>query len=319
MQSAFTQHPLFHHLTEARRILISGCGGGFDVYCGLPLAFALRSLGKEVVLSNLTFADPRAAEGVELVCEGLLRVDGDTTAQREYFPELYLARWLRARGLPDSVYCLERTGVVPLREAYGTLIRDEAIDAVILVDGGTDSLMRGDEAGLGTPHEDVASMLALDGLEVPRLLVALGFGVDTYHGVCHAHFLENTAALTESGGFLGTFSLLPSHPEAQDYISAVRYATEEAPSNPSIVNTSIVAAVEGRFGDHHSIRKTRGSTLFINPLMSIYWCYQLQAVVDRLLYKEVLARTMSWSEVIRVMDATRRLSEGTRRWAPIPF
>ena len=80
-----------------------------------------------------------------------------------------------------------------------------------------------------------------------------------------------------------------------------------------------LAGFEGRFGDHHSIRKTRGSTLFINPLMAIYWCYQLQAVVDRLLYKDVLARTMSWSEVIRVMDATRRLSEGTRRWAPIPF
>ena len=32
------------------------------------------------------------------------------------------------------------------------------VDTLVLVDGGTDSLMRGDEEGLGTPHEDIASL-----------------------------------------------------------------------------------------------------------------------------------------------------------------
>ncbi|MFF7988525.1 hypothetical protein ACFZDG_01885 [Kitasatospora xanthocidica] len=36
--------------------------------------------------------------------------------------------------------------------------------AVLLVDGGTDILMRGDEAGLGTPEEDMASLAAVAGL-----------------------------------------------------------------------------------------------------------------------------------------------------------
>ncbi|MFC6933743.1 DUF1152 domain-containing protein [Actinomadura yumaensis] len=54
-------------------------------------------------------------------------------------------------------------------------------DAVVLVDGGTDILLRGDEAGLGTPEEDMASLAAVRGLDVPeKIVVSLGFGVDSY-------------------------------------------------------------------------------------------------------------------------------------------
>ncbi|WFE19418.1 hypothetical protein O7621_15810 [Solwaraspora sp. WMMD937] len=36
-----TTPPLFAALSPARNVLIAGAGGGFDVYAGLPLAFAL--------------------------------------------------------------------------------------------------------------------------------------------------------------------------------------------------------------------------------------------------------------------------------------
>jgi hypothetical protein len=29
--------PFFHELEKAQNILIAGAGGGFDVFCGLPL------------------------------------------------------------------------------------------------------------------------------------------------------------------------------------------------------------------------------------------------------------------------------------------
>jgi hypothetical protein len=76
--------------------------------------------------------------------------------------------------------------VQPLRAAYRALIGHlGGVDAIVLVDGGTDILMRGDENGLGTPEEDMASLGAVNGLtEVPQRLVAcIGFGVDSYHGL----------------------------------------------------------------------------------------------------------------------------------------
>ncbi len=34
--------PFFTEIQEARSILVAGAGGGFDLFCGLPLYFGLR-------------------------------------------------------------------------------------------------------------------------------------------------------------------------------------------------------------------------------------------------------------------------------------
>jgi len=89
---------------------------------------------------------------------------------------------------------------------------------VVLIDGGTDSLVRGDEVGLGTLEEDIASIAAVDALDVPtRLLVCLGFGVDAYHGVSHAHVLEAVADLIRADSFLGAWSLTRDTPEVTSF------------------------------------------------------------------------------------------------------
>jgi len=47
----------FDELNAAQNILIAGAGGGFDVFCGLPLYFWLKKLGKTVHLPNLSFTE----------------------------------------------------------------------------------------------------------------------------------------------------------------------------------------------------------------------------------------------------------------------
>jgi hypothetical protein len=70
-------------------------------------------------------------------------------------------------------------GVQPLRAAYRYLIERLSIDVVVLVDGGTDILLSGDESALGTPVEDITSLAAAAGLVVAvKLVTCLGFGVD---------------------------------------------------------------------------------------------------------------------------------------------
>src|SRR6185437_2335991 len=135
----------------------------------------------------------------------LMEVTANTQGSSRYFPERYLAQWFATQGEQISIYCFDRTGVQPLLVAYQTLIDMLHIDTIILIDGGTDSLMRGDEPGLGTPEEDIASLATVHQLQLDtKLLVCLGFGIDTFHGVCHAHFLEAVSELSRNGGFLGT-------------------------------------------------------------------------------------------------------------------
>src|SRR5260370_40342099 len=55
-RSPMLRQPFFAALDGARRVLVAGAGGGFDVFCGLPLYFALRDAGRQVFLANLSFA-----------------------------------------------------------------------------------------------------------------------------------------------------------------------------------------------------------------------------------------------------------------------
>ena len=135
-------------------------------------------------------------------------------------------------------------------------------------------------------------------LEVPTKLVScLGFGIDAFHGVCHAHFLENVAALEQAGGYLGTHSLHLSMPEVAMFRDAVEYTHQRMPHRQSIVNGSIVSALEGHFGDFHRSKRTGESELFINPLMTMYWHFDLLSVAERSLYLGLLEATESIFDV----------------------
>jgi len=304
MSSPFAPR-LFEELAGARRVLVAGAGGGFDVYAGLPLALALKRLGKEVHLANLTFSYLGGTDAAWLAPHVAI-VTPDTRGEERYFPERSLARWLRAQGLGDRVYAFEKVGVRPLAAAYRALSTELGADAVVLVDGGTDILMFGDEAGLGTPQEDMTSLAAVAELDVAtRLVACIGFGIDAYHGVCHAHFLENVATLERDGAYLGAFSLGRATPEGTAFLDAVAEAQASTPGRPSIVNGSISAAVRGDFGDVQFTTRTEASELFINPLMGLYFGFHLQGLVRRSLYLPLLSDTRTIFEVSLVIEAFR--------------
>jgi hypothetical protein len=298
--------PLFTALAPARSILIAGAGGGFDIYAGLPLALALRHSGAQVHLANLSFSQLELIELDSWATQNVAAVTPDTTSPDWYFPERTLARWLATQGLPATVYAFPPLGVQPLRAAYRYLTERLSIDAVVLVDGGTDILLRGDESGLGTPVEDITSLAAAAALDVPvKLVTCLGFGIDAYHGVNHVQVLENIAALDRDGGYLGALSIPGTSHEAALYRDAVAHAQAATPERPSIVNGQIAAATRGAFGDVQFTRRTSGSTLFVNPLMAMYFTVDLDKLAGRCLYLDRIENTIGRRQVIGRIEAFR--------------
>lgn len=317
MNLSLLEPPLLTRLGRHERILIAGAGGGFDVYAGLPLALALRRAGKQVSLANLTFTYLGETDATYLAPH-LAVVTAATTGADRYFPERRLAEWLSEREQPSTIYTFEKVGVRPLRAAYARLVEELAIEAIVLVDGGTDILMRGDEEGLGTPEEDMASLAAVAKLQAVESFVAsIGFGVDAYHGVSHAHVLENIAAIERGGGYLGAFAVTAAMPEGRAYLSAVSHAHGGTPGRPSIVNGSIAAAVEGKFGNVQFSDRTAQSELFINPLMAIYFAFELPAVAKQSLYLALLDDTESIFDVGARIRAFRQTVQPRPR-VPIP-
>ena len=311
--------PLFQRLARSRRIMIAGAGGGHDLYAGLPLYLYLKPRADAVFLGNVSFSDLLPETG-RRISPAVTEIDADTPGPEDYFPERVLARWLRRRGDETSIFCFQRTGAVTLARAWQAVVSKLQLDAVVLVDGGTDILMRGDEVGLGTPTEDLTSVAAVHALDLPcKLVASLGFGVDSFDGVCHAQVLEAVAQLQARGAFLGVLSLLPQHPEAKAFVEAVDDAAQAMPGSPSVVTNSIASAVESRFGNVHRTWRTEGNKLFISPLMSMYWCFELDAVARRCLYLKELQATVSYGDVDRVVETFRRQNPPMRSWEAIPY
>ena len=319
---------IFDILSPAKTVLIAGCGGGYDVLSGLPLYFALRRQEKTVLLSNLSFTnlDTKTPKGGRY-CEMCVKVTHDMKSKVEdsrYFPEVYLSRWFWEKFQEDvPVYAFWREiGVHQMSKAYKKICSEHNVDAIVLVDGGTDSLMFGFEERMGTPTEDQTSIAAINSISsVPiKLLACIGFGVDTFHGVSHGLFLENVATLERTGGYLGCFSVSRHSLEGQLYHEG--YQAVAKCMQPSIVSASITDAMQGYFGNHHSTSRTGNSKLFINPLMPIYWSFDLSKLVDQIPYAEKLLSTKSATEVVKVIVAHHNKAETDgklRKPIPLPM
>lgn len=203
-------------------------------------------------------------------------VTSETPGSDDYFPERTLARWLRTKQLDPVVYTILKAGVRPVRMAYQVLREHPDLDAIVLVDGGTDILMRGDEVGLGTPAEDLTSV---------------------------APVLENIAEIDSAGGYLGAFSVPRTSYEGTLFLDAVGYANGATPEDPSIVNGSIAAAIRGEFGDVRFTDRTANSELFINPLMSLYFGFDLDAIAHNCRYLPLLEGTEMSRQVLAVIES----------------
>ena len=310
--------PFFEELDKAQNILIAGAGGGFDIFCGLPLYFWLKNAGKTVHLANLSSGALGFCDA-ENPAPALWRITPQTAATK-YFPEMHLAAWLTERYGETPIFSIEPSGARRVSAAYEWLARTLKPDAIVLVDGGTDSLMRGDEAGLATPEGDAVSLLAAHALPniQQKLLVCLGFGIDAHGGVCHAHFLENVAALSRDDAYIGAWSLAHDSDEFRFYRDACEFTFARLPQQPSIVNTSIIAAVAGSFGDVHPTKRTEGSKLFINPLMGFYWSFRLETVARRNLYLDQIRNTNTAEEVALAIEKFRDSLPAIRPWTTIP-
>ena len=316
--------PILDQLADAKNILIAGAGGGFDVFIGLPLYFTLRAFGKTVHLANYSFMELQLAnligETEELIPNRLAAALGGIKIPVEYYPEGFLAEWFQQeRGEKVPVWMFGHSGVAPLIEAYDRLVDHLQPDALILCDGGVDSIMRGDEAQPGTMLEDSITLAAVEHLKIPiKIQACLGFGTEVEEMLCHHHALENIAALAAEGAFLGSCALTPQMEVFQLYESACRYAWEQPNRHKSHISTRIIPAVHGEFGDYHLYDYDKHIPVFVSPLMSLYWFFDADIVIRRNLLIDFIRETQTTTDAFRICGRLMQ-SFRTRPKRSIPY
>lgn len=302
-------------IRDVDNILLSGCGGGYDFLHGLPLYFALKGLGKSVYWGNMTFSQISKADG-EVVCREknpgesivCMNVTADTKKNdsNTYFPEKYLCEWFREVIHEEiSVFTFTRRGVDKLTDAYNLVIGRYNIGAIVLIDGGSDSLMAGDEAELGTPLEDMLSIFGVKNTGVLSFLVCLGIGADRFHGVSDCSTLRAISEITEAGGFLGCISLTQTMPEVQGFLEAFQYIEAKMPQQ-SIVGHYVKSAILGHFGNYNTLERTQAQKLFVNHLMAQYYFFDLLTVVRRIKYQDFCEETKNATDFMVGLDHYRQ-------------
>lgn len=226
---------------EVRTVLITGCGGGFDFVHCMTVLPELLSHGKDVVIGSYSFGDPLAIGGAHPVWKHrtpdgdvhVVKVNSSCVPDRNYGPEVGLCAFLdetypRADGTPWSIYAYYARSFTPamLTNLYTRMCNEHDVDAVLAMDGGSDSLFRGNEEGCGDPVEDTVTVMAIaalsaagdaptDGMtedtvtdaRVPRplrlardvfckVLISIGFGCDRFNGCSDAASIRAIAELT---------------------------------------------------------------------------------------------------------------------------
>jgi hypothetical protein len=183
-----------------------------------------------------------------------------------------------------------RAFTVPLlRRFYEHIVQKHAVDCILLVDGGSDSLMAGDEAGLGDPVEDTVSVAAVATLTNSRVqlkaLLCIGLGTDRFNNVSDASSLRAISELTAANGFLGSISLLKDSEQMRIYKACVAHISSRQTFR-SVLSGCVIAAAEGAFGadlprelaENHRVKP--GET-YIWPLMCMLWAFDVHCVHQR--------------------------------------
>ena len=302
--------PVLKELSGCKNLLIAGMGGGFDIFCGLPIYFELKKHRINAHLANFSFSDIESVDFGARLSNTLVGVTSKLERIFPYFPELHLVNWFKDKRNEDiTIWCFHKTGAMPLTENYRILAERLSLDGILLINGGVDSLVRGDEAELGTAIEDLTSLYAVNQLSHidTRLLACIGFGAE--QNLTHAHILENIAVLTQAGGFLGACSLTPQMDSYQAYDEAVTYAQTNEFQDPSVINSSIISAVRGNYGDYHLTEKTKRGQLWISPMMPIYWFFDFDCVVKQnMLLPEIEGTQLFRDALYKVIAKAERIS-----------
>lgn len=193
------------------------------------------------------------------------------------------------------------------------------IDALILLDGGVDSLMIGDETVAGTLLEDTISLTAVQSIDIPvKILACLGFGAELE--VAHNNALANMATLVNQGAFLGACALTKEMPVYTKYEAASRYVWEQPSHAKSHINMRVVSAVQGEFGNYHIYDDYVPRPVYVSPLMSLYWFFDATAVIERSLLADYIRHTQTIDEAFSATIQFRKMMlEKARQSHRLPY
>lgn len=209
-----------------------------------------------------------------------------------------------------------------LTELYMTFIQRHNVDAIVCMDGGSDSLMAGDESGLGDPIEDAVTVTTVARLPhlKEKILIAIGAECDRFNSVSDGATCRGMAELRARGGFSGSMAIEPTSSGLRFYGDCIDYMQRHA-SFRSVVSNSIVESARGSYGSETVTEPLRGRVqpdeLFLWPPMSELFAFLPEAIVERRLFCNSIVDCYTVDQCYQILRQIRAKLEKERRLRPV--
>ena len=221
-------------LRITEKTLVLGVGGGYDIYTALPWFLSLSDQEQhQCLLANYSFTDD-LYKYASTEKQYIIEVSPSTVRtekNRNYFPEHHLAT-----SLNRTIYAVRLVPCPLLTTVLQEFIEEHQIKRLLLFDGGTDSIIFGDEGQIyGSPLEDSQTILAAYHSGLPCILITSALGIDD----CNVDlYLKRAEEMT-----IHNFKVGPTLTGWEDYRRIVQSSVP-----PSIIQESILAAGDGHRG-----------------------------------------------------------------------
>lgn len=281
-------------------IVISGCGGGYDIYGGLIVYHRMKANTTKIIMLNYSFTSTNLLNSTSCkITNHLYRIDPNIQIPENasYYPEAYLSIELN-----QSVYALADDPTInDIIDAYTYITNTYKPDKLYLVDGGCDVLLTGIEEGLGTPVEDMMHLRAVMNIDIHyKYILAIGVNVDTGHGVLQNDIDKRFQHLEETGIQLSKEYLTLSDESVKFYYNIVKRCN---PIN-TIVHSLILSGLEGYRGLHtpQYLEKRVKNVVPITDQTCTLFQFDLVSVAQEVKYLNLLNVNATTDEIDNIID-----------------
>jgi hypothetical protein len=318
-----------YNLNNIMNLLISGCGGGHDIYCGIPIFLKKKDSGHSVFILNLSFTDITIIktlvnyEKIHNFCyyfnyEDNIEDRHGSQYEFDYFPEYYLSKELGVGIyliLPEffdtitsndnrMVFC----SIQDIIDIYKIIIEKHLINEIYLIDGGCDVILSGYENEIGTPTEDV---LHLTG--IVRCLLYYPFNVELFIGAigmdCDVgkeqglEDLRHRLLYLNSQNVIISFDIWNSdNPYVEEYQGIFNNLLT---NGNSIINSMINSAINGFTGDYlppELQNRIINSKINMGNLTKAFFMFKGKEIYNHIPYITSLSNEMKINEIETYID-----------------
>lgn len=276
-------------LENSKSILIVGAGGGSDILCGIPLYYTFLKQGKNVHLANLTHTDLKTIHQHTdpIILEpNVVGANSIIKSPSQNYVEGYLSQFFKATLNQDKiVWMLNRTHVQDLKKAFERLVAHLEIDAIVLVDGGIDSIMRGDEGKNMLTSNFVETTLLLATIQNMELICDNLFLVSCNTNLNYQNILgKNISLLSSQGGFYGSCSIV-SYMNSYKLMKSADLYLEH--NNIATSVKYFIKCIDSNFEDDEE-KNGLVQFLFFNPVALAYNNVIVHKILDTNSYYDIV-------------------------------